>query len=78
MPPFSQRRRNLEQFAYNLMLLKGLEECKMALPNLFIKAYFEAAERGDAARQTEIVIRKTHARWENKKRRTQNVPHRKQ
>ena len=78
MPPFSQRRRNLEQFAYNLMLLKGLEECKMALPNLFLKAYFEAAERGDAAHQTEIVIRKTCARWENKKRRVENVPHRKQ
>ena len=69
MPPFSQRRRNLEQFAYNLMLLKGLEECHMELPKILLESYFAAAPRGDAARQTETVLRKATARWENRRRR---------
>ncbi|MBQ7650778.1 MAG: hypothetical protein IJS15_07455 [Victivallales bacterium] len=70
MPPFPLRRRNLEQFAYNLMLLKGLEECKIELPTLFLDAYFEAAKRGDAEKQKALVLRKGRARWENRRRRS--------
>ena len=70
MPPFQLRRRNLEQFAYNLMLQKGLKECKTELPTLFLDAYFEAAKRRDEERQKGIVLNKARARWENRRRRS--------
>jgi len=69
MPPFPLRRRNLEQFAYNLMLLKGLQECKTELPTMFLNAYFEASPRGDSERQTAHVLKKARARWENRRKR---------
>lgn len=70
MPPFSQRRRNLEQFAYNLMLLKGLENCNSELPTIFLEAYFATSPRPDSRRQSDIVLGKARDRWERRRSRT--------
>ncbi len=70
MPPFSQRRRNLEQFAYNLMLLKGLENCNSELPTMFLEAYFATSPRPDSRRQSDIVLGKARDRWERRRSRT--------
>ncbi len=70
MPPFPLRRRNLEQFAYNLMLLKGLEKCHMELPTIFLESYFEIAQMPDAGRQSDLVLKKACARWERRRKRS--------
>ena len=71
MPPWFLRRRNLEQFAYNLMLQKGLEECHLELPTLFWQAYAEAAGIPPGRRNEifEGIVAKCRLRWENKARR---------
>ena len=71
MPPWFLRRRNLEQFTYNLMLQKGLDECHLELPTIFWEAYAE--EAGIAAKSRKAVfdgiIAKCRKRWENKAKR---------
>ena len=64
MPPWFLRVRNLEQFAYNLMLQGGLETCDMELPGGFLDAYAQASSVDvDRGR----LLSRARARWERKR-----------
>ena len=71
MPPWLLRRRNLEQFTYNLMLQKGLDECHLELPTLFWEAYADEAGIAGTCRKAVFdgIIAKCRKRWENKAKR---------
>ena len=64
-PPFFLKRRNLDQFAYNLLLLSGLDCYRDALSLAFIDAYCQAAKLA-AAPISAKVMAKAKKRWENK------------
>jgi tRNA A-37 threonylcarbamoyl transferase component Bud32 len=72
MPPWFLRRRNLEQFVYNLMLQKGLKECHLELPTIFWEAYANEAKVAENCRGTifDGIVAKCRKRWENKVKRT--------
>ncbi len=64
MPPWFLRVRNLEQFAYNLMLQGGLETCDMELPGCFLDAYAAASSVNvDRGR----LLSRARARWERRR-----------
>lgn len=70
-PPFFLQRRNLEQFAYNLLLQGGLETCHKEMPADFINAYAAEMEwtKDKLDDVTALVMNKSIARWENKRKR---------
>ncbi|MBR4676251.1 MAG: hypothetical protein IKP00_17475 [Victivallales bacterium] len=75
MPPWFLRRRNLEQFTYNLMLQKGLEECHLELPTLFWDSYADEAGIAESRRKSifDGIIAKCRRRWENKAKREKQL-----
>ena len=65
MPPFFLRRRNLDQFAYNLLVLSGLDSYRDALSLAFIDAYCQEAKLSPVPISAKVMA-KAKQRWENK------------
>ena len=65
MPPFFLRRRNLDQFAYNLLVLSGLESSCDTLSLAFIDAYCQEAKLAPAPISAKVMA-KAKKRWEHK------------
>ena len=63
--PFFLQRRNLDQFTYNLMYLKGTDCCRKELPMAFLESYAEAAKWDEERKKYEFVriIEKAEKRW---------------
>ena len=64
-PPFFLKRRNLDQFAYNLLLLSGLDSYRDALSLAFIDAYCQEAKLTSAPISAKVMD-KAKKRWERK------------
>ena len=65
IPPFFLRQRNLDQFAYNLTILAGLDDFCETLPLMFIDAYCHVAGLASASLSKKVML-KAKLRWQNK------------
>ncbi len=65
-PPFFLRKRNVDQFAYSLLVLSGMDECRETLSLAFINEYCSEAGIEPAA-LIGPVMKKARARWERRK-----------
>lgn len=66
---FFLQRRNLDQFTYNLMYLKGTDVCHHELPMAFLESYAATAGWGPERKQAEFerILDKAEKRWKKER-----------